>query len=80
MLQGLEHRVLSFRVVGHLLFEVCEDLLLLVDVSGVQGTLVVGGFEACLRRVQAVPLPLLASGGMSGRIGGLESWGGLRPT
>lgn len=49
MLQGLEHRVLSFRVVGHLLFEVCEDLLLLVDVSGVQGTLVVGGFEACLR-------------------------------
>lgn len=49
MLQGLEDRVLSFGVIGHLLLEVCEDLLLLVDVSGVQGTLVVGGFEACLR-------------------------------
>jgi len=49
VLQGLEHRVLSFRVIRHLLLEVCEDLLLLVDVSGVKRTLVVGGFEACLR-------------------------------
>ena len=39
---------MSFRVIGHLLLEVCEDLLLLVDVFTVQRTLVVGRFEACL--------------------------------
>lgn len=78
MLKRLKHRVLSFWIIWHLLFQVCEDLLL-VDISALQRTLVLGGFEACLWRAQAVFLPLLASGGLSGRVSGLEGWGRLRP-